>query len=442
MTRIDRDRMYPWLAILRAKFMGSGRARALAEYFGSIERALHASPADIAAVPRFNEEMGLSVQKAARGEYDEAVEREIKWCERNGVDMLLYTDAAYPEQLKQIPAPPALLYVKGSIRREDILSIGVVGTRRASDHARRMANRISNELAEAGLTIISGLAFGIDGAAHKGALKCNHGRTLACLGNGLKHIYPREHKNLYEQVFKRGALITELFYDVAPDGRNFPPRNRIISGLSLGVLVVEAPSRSGALITADYALEQGREVYALPGAVDQWNAEGGNRLISESAAKLVTSADDIIRDLEDKIAYYQHELKGEISKIDERSAARKKKNEPPIELKSPQKPEEPEIKAAEPPKPKASPKPEPKPAPPVQKPEAIAESKSSSSNQPPGLSDDELTVWNALTDSAKHIDAISRELEWPAARVSAALGLLELKGHADREAGMRFRRGE
>ncbi|MBZ0255908.1 DNA-processing protein DprA, partial [bacterium] len=250
MSNLDRDALYPWLAILRAKFMGSSRARVLAEHFGSITAALNAPVDAIAAVPRFNEEMGRAVREAANGKFDDEIDRELKWCERNGVDVLIQSDPKFPEPLKHIPASPALLYVKGKILPQDLLAVGIVGTRTASDAGKRNANRIARDLAEAGITIISGLAWGVDASAHKGALKCKKGRTLAVLGNGLKFIYPKEHQSLYEQVFKRGALITELFPNVAPDKRNFPPRNRIISGLSLGVLIAEAPARSGALITA------------------------------------------------------------------------------------------------------------------------------------------------------------------------------------------------
>lgn len=428
MENLDRDVLYPWLAILRAKFMGSSRAKALEDHFGSITAALHAPVDAIAAVPRFNEEMGRAVREAANGKFDDEIDREIKWCERNGVDILLQSSAGFPEPLKNIPASPALLYVKGKILPQDLLSVSIVGTRTASDAGKRNANRIAHDLAEAGLTIISGLAWGVDASAHKGALKCKKGRTLAVLGNGLKFIYPKEHKSLYEQVFKRGALITELFPNVAPDKRNFPPRNRIISGLSLGVLIAEAPARSGALITANYALEQGREIFALPGAVDEWNAEGGNKLIADSAALLVTSAADILRELEDKIAYYVHEMKGEIPKYIPPEP------EPPIVIR-----EKEEAKASAPapsPAPKAKPVVKEPPAP--EKTTSVIELKAASMN----LSDDENAIFQALTEDAIQIDTLCRNLGWTMSRLSSALGLLELKGLADREAGMRFRKAD
>ncbi len=426
MGKLNRDLLYPWLAILRAKYMGSSRARALVDHFGSIEKALQAPVGEIASVCRFNEDIGRAVQEAANGKFDDEIDRELKWCERNGVDILLQSDPTFPEPLKHIPAAPSLLYVKGKIMPQDVLSVGIVGTRLASDAGKRTTNKIARELAEAGLTITSGLAWGVDASAHKGALKCKTGRTLAVLGNGLKFIYPKEHQSLYEQVFKRGALITELFHNVAPDKRNFPPRNRIISGLSLGVLVAEAPARSGALITANYALEQGREIFALPGTVDQWNAEGANKLISDSAAKLVTSADDILRELEDKITYYVNELKGEIEKYVPPP------DDPPIEIDEEEpEPDEP-VEAVEPPQNIQKAKP------PTNKKKTAAKPNLSELN----LSDDENTIYESLSENPIQIDDLARQLEWPIARVSSALGLLELKGAAIREAGMRFHKAD
>lgn len=451
MTKLDRDKLYPWLAILRARFMGSARAMVLAERFGSIENALKASVDAIAAVPRFNEEMARSVKEAAAGKFDDEIEKDLRWCEKNGVQIWLHTDEKFPRTLRQVPAPPALLYLKGDVLPTDALSLAIVGTRNASDAGKRLANRIAYQLAEAGLTIISGLAWGVDASAHKGALKYKTGRTLAVLGNGLKFVYPREHESLYEQVERRGALITELFHDVAPDKRNFPPRNRIISGLSLGVLVVEAPERSGALITADYALEQGREVFALPGAAESLKARGNNNLIADSAARLVTSADDILRELEDRIAYTVHEIKGEIASLP--------KATPPAAIEilrdgPPRLPDAPLNPYAAPSPPPESSSPEPAPS--VKRESAPKASSAPADSQTesvvhldetpapahplPPLSDDEAAILERLNDDPVHIDVISRAIEWPIARASSALGLLELKGLIAREAGMRFRR--
>jgi DNA processing protein len=409
--KLDRKRLYPWLAILHAKFMGSSRAMKLQEHFGSIEKALNAPISAIEHIPGFSREIGASIQDAAKGKYDREIDREMAWAEKHGIAMILHSDPEYPPPLRHIPASPALLFVKGNIRIQDILSVAIVGSRTASDSGRRLTNKIAGDLADAGLTIISGLAWGIDASAHKGALRCKQGRTIAVMGNGLKFVYPKEHESLADQIVKRGALVTELFYDVSPQGRNFPPRNRIISGLSLGVLIAEAPRRSGSLITADYALEQGKEIFALPGNVEQCVSPGTNHLIKNSRATLVTSAEDILKELEDKITFYRNELDGKIPQIDlgpqrkdEPNAEPAQSSENVIEIST--------IKKEEPPKPETS--------------------------QPP-LSEDEEEVFKIITEETQHIDIICRNLEWPVARVSSVLGLLELKGIIERDAGMRFR---
>lgn len=429
MNTNDRDKLYPWLAVLRAKYMGSGRARALVEHFGSLQAALRADAGEIAALKGFSAEIAASIREAAQGKFDAAVDKELRWAEKQGVRIVLYSDSDFPEPLRNIPAPPAILYVKGAILPQDVISLGIVGTRRATDAGKRAANRIACELAEAGLTINSGLAWGVDASAHKGALKCKSGRTLAVMGNGLKFIYPKEYVALAEQVVQRGALITELFHDVAPDSRNFPPRNRIISGLSLGVLIVEAPERSGALITARYALEQGREIYALPGAIDAPNSEGVNQLIHDSAALLVTSAQQILDELEDKIAFYREALEGKIPRVGElpspprREPSKKDHDSSPVLWEA-------DIQTANSTDVTTElPANLPKPAPIAPRtPEAAS------------MTEDERFVFERLGETSKHIDVLCRELEWPMAKVSSVIGLLELKGLIEREAGMRFRR--
>ncbi len=400
---IDREKLYPWLAILRAKFMGSGRAMALEKHFGSIEKALKASPEEIAKVNRFSMDIGNSIKEAAKGKFDREIENELKWAEKEGVSILLHSDEGYPNSLRHIPSPPAILYVKGSIQPEDILAFGIVGSRGASDSARRLSSKIACELAEAGITIISGLAWGVDASAHKGALRSKSGRTFAVMGNGLNMVYPKEHGLLADQVEKRGALISELFYNVTPQGRNFPPRNRIISGLSLGVLVVEASERSGSLITADYALEQGKEVFALPGTIEPKTSPGTNKLIQDSAAKLITSAADILSELEDKITYYRNELDGKIPRID--------------------------ISAPPPPKQK----------PIVKEPSKQPQPAKKSVPTQVDLSEDEKFLYGNLSTEPKHIDELCREVGWNISKVSSVLGLLEFKDVILREGGMRFR---
>lgn len=204
-------------------------------------------------------------------------------------------DAGYPEILKNIHKPPQELYINGSFKKEDSNAVAIVGSRRATRYGLEMAEKIAFDIALRGVTVISGMARGIDSAAHRGALKAR-ARTIAVMGSGHNHIYPPENKKLYEEIAESGAVITEYENDVAPLPGNFPVRNRIISGLSLGVVVVEAARDSGALITANCALEQGREVFAVPGKISSVTSRGTHELIKDGA-KLVQSADDIFEEL-------------------------------------------------------------------------------------------------------------------------------------------------
>lgn len=215
---------------------------------------------------------------------------------KNKFKVLTYKDKDYPINLKYIFDPPQTLYVSGNIVQEDNLAIAIVGSRRATYYGLKNAEELSFGLATRGITIVSGLARGVDSAAHRAALKAG-GRTIAVLGSGLNMIYPSENKELSEKIAKSGAVISEFALDTPPYGANFPKRNRIISGLSLGVIVVEAARKSGALITANCALEQGREVFALPGKIDSLTSSGTHNLIKEGA-KLVESIEDVIEELE------------------------------------------------------------------------------------------------------------------------------------------------
>jgi len=212
-----------------------------------------------------------------------------------GIKKINESDAIYPESLKNITRPPSELYVDGNIIPEDKDAIAIVGTRRPTTYGIRQAEHIAYELALRGITIISGMARGIDTKAHEGALRAK-GRTIAILGSGLNKIYPPENKRLSEKIAKNGALISEFPLDTPPYRSNFPRRNRIISGMSKGVLVVEAAQKSGSLITANFALEEGREVFAIPGCVTSPQSAGTNALIKEGA-KLVERTDDILEEL-------------------------------------------------------------------------------------------------------------------------------------------------
>lgn len=226
-------------------------------------------------------------------------EHEIDECQSRQIQLLTILDPDYPKNLFSIYDPPLVLYVKGNLISADEFAVAVVGSRRPSLYGLRMADRFSRELAERGITIVSGFACGIDGEAHKAALRVK-GRTLAVLGCGVDVLYPKEHGKLYDEIAEAGALISEFPLGTVPQSFHFPKRNRIISGLALGVLVIEAGQRSGSLITASIAAEEGREVYAVPGPLDSFTSQGTNHLI-QSGAKLVTTAEDIFMDLKDQM---------------------------------------------------------------------------------------------------------------------------------------------
>jgi DNA processing protein len=215
--------------------------------------------------------------------------------DRRGDQLLVLGSSSYPALLASIPDPPIALTVRGSLLREDQLGIAIVGSRRATGYGRDVARRLSRDLAAAGLTIMSGLARGIDACAHQGALEAN-GRTVAVLGSGLENVYPREHRGLADRIAENGALVSEFALDEPPLPGNFPRRNRVITGLSLGTLVVEAAAKSGSLVSARLALEQNREVFAVPGPVSSPTSEGVHALIRDGA-RLVEKAVDVLEEL-------------------------------------------------------------------------------------------------------------------------------------------------
>lgn len=270
--------------------VGPGRIRALVAAFGSAAAALAAPARALAEVP------GIGMQTAAaiaRFDAFDQVEAQLRQAERLGTTMLAPGDAGFPALLRQIYDPPAFLWTLGELRAEDACAVAIVGTRRASDYGRRVAHELATGLAERGVTVVSGLAYGIDAAAHRAALQAG-GRTLAVLGSGLDRIYPGRHAGLAREIAAAGAVVSEYPFGTGPDAPNFPRRNRIVSGLALGTVVVEAYETGGALITARLALEQNREVFAVPGSIHCRSADGANRLIQQGHAKLVQSVDDIL----------------------------------------------------------------------------------------------------------------------------------------------------
>ena len=252
------------------------------------------------AVPGLGDKLAAVRQGAAFAQ-------ECERLEANWAQLVTFADAAYPDLLRWLPDPPPVLYVRGELLSEDKLAMAVVGSRRPSHYGQLMAKRFGAELAEHGFTVVSGLARGIDSLAHQGALQAG-GRTIAVLGCGVNRIYPAEHRRLYDAVRGQGAVVSEFAFDTKPDRWNFPRRNRIISGLSMGVLVVEASDRSGSLHTAYHAVEQGREVFAVPGRIDVESSRGTHRLI-QGGAKLITGVGDVLDELPDAVrtaALQQH----------------------------------------------------------------------------------------------------------------------------------------
>lgn len=280
-----------WLGFNVVKGIGPIRLRALRDHFGDLQHAWHAAPADLAAAGLDRRSLDSLLQARDSINLDQ-IERHV---DNIGAVALTLDDPDYPALLREIPDAPPVLYVKGTLLDADRWAIALVGTRRASVYGREMTHQIVTPLVQAGITIISGLALGIDAAAHKAALDAS-GRTIAVLGCGIDRVYPPEHRKLAEAITQQGALVTEFPPGTAPEARHFPVRNRLISGLSLGVLVVEAPAKSGALLTADTAAEQGRDVFAVPGNANTKTSVGPNRLI-QAGAKLVVSAEDVLDEL-------------------------------------------------------------------------------------------------------------------------------------------------
>ena len=272
--------------------VGPKTSRALLARFGSARAVLRAPEAAVREVAGVG--AGLA-RKIARAESEIDAEAELALCDRHGVTPIPQRSSLYPSRLKEIADPPALLYVRGTLEPVDALAVAIVGSRRCTPYGLRIAEKLATSLARVGLTVVSGLARGIDAAAHRGAIN-GGGRTLAVLANGLSSVYPPEHDKLADEVAAHGALISESPMRQEPIAGLFPQRNRIISGLSLGVVVVEATPRSGSLSTATHATEQNREVFAVPGPVDSLPSRGCHHLIRDGA-RLVETVDDILEEL-------------------------------------------------------------------------------------------------------------------------------------------------
>jgi DNA processing protein len=284
------DKRY-WIGFTLVKGIGAVRFQRLLDRFGDGESAWRAAPADLAGA-------GLGLKMIERlVAVREKVDLSLIWDQihSKGIQVLTWLDEAYPQRLKEIEQPPPVLYLRGELSLEDTWAVAIVGTRRVSPYGRQVTEEIASYLAANGVTIVSGLARGVDAIAHSAALKAG-GRTLAVLGSGVDKIYPPENRAMAEQMIEHGAVLSDYVPGTPPESSNFPPRNRIISGLSMAVVVVEAGETSGALITAEFAAEQGREVFAVPGNILAPQSKGTNKLIQRGAHPLL-SANDIMEAL-------------------------------------------------------------------------------------------------------------------------------------------------
>jgi DNA processing protein len=284
--------IFYWLALSLTPGLGSILIKRLLDRFKTPEAVFRAPLKELLKIEGLGEKVASEIQK---GPLEKVVERELSLLEEMGGKIVTLKDDDYPKRLEDIYDPPALLYLRGELRREDELAVAIVGSRKTSPYGRWITEKIGEDLARHGVTVISGMARGIDSVAHKGALQ-GGGRTIAVLGCGVDVIYPSENRNLFYQIIEHGAILSEFPIGSPPEGGHFPRRNRIISGLSIGVVIVQASGESGSLITAGYALEQGREVFAVPGNVGAEGSRGTNQLIKEGA-KLVESSEDILEEI-------------------------------------------------------------------------------------------------------------------------------------------------
>jgi DNA processing protein len=372
--------------------VGLKTVQRLRDVFGSTERALRAAPGEIRKIDQLSPAVrDLLIHKPVLY----PIERELELIQTYGCQVVTLYDPAYPPHLKEIDTPPFVLYVRGELVPEDAISVSVVGSRNAKDYGRKVSYRLSYQIAQRGLTVVSGFAKGIDTAAHRGALEAGS-RTIAVMGNGLSLIYPAANRDLAEKIETSGALVSEFPMAARPKPRNFPRRNRIISGLTLGTVVVEASNRSGALITARLAAEQNREVFAVPGEIFSQLSTGTHKLINEGA-KLINTVDDLFNEL------------------------------PPYVLSQMQ--------------PHTSPSlvPNTEGVPTQASPAAQNDTEPIPEAPPPtDLTPDEKTIFEAIEVPSSHIDTIVRTTQLPISQVSSVLLMLELKGIVQQLPGKQF----
>lgn len=285
------------LILTSLPYLGSIKIRLLMHHYGSAAKALRAPLHELQNFPGFGPKI---LQGWEKGLQQSDWRNNLQLAERLQAQIIPFTSPHYPKRLLELVDFPLILYVQGTVLKEDQRSLAVVGTRQATVYGLEMARKLSRELAQAGFTVVSGLARGIDTAAHQGALE--GGRTIAVLGSGLASIYPTENKSLAASISKQGAVISEFAMATAPDRQNFPQRNRIVSGMTMGTVLIEAPQHSGGMLTAERAISQGRPLFALPGRADNDNFRGNHALIKGQKAELVENVQDILK------KFTRHEL--------------------------------------------------------------------------------------------------------------------------------------
>jgi DNA processing protein len=275
-----------WVGFNLVKGIGAVRLQGLRDYFGNLALAWQA-PTDALLAAGLSAKL---VERVIQVRSDVNLDKLMQSINNQGIEILTWDDILYPPRLKEIDQPPPVIYVRGAIIPDDTWAVAVVGTRRVTTYGRQVAEEIGSFLASNGVTVVSGLARGVDAIAHQSALKAG-GRTIAVLGCGVDRIYPPEHNQLAEKIIASGAIISDYAIGTPPDASNFPPRNRIISGLSMATVVVEAGETSGALITAQFAVDQGREVFAVPGNILALQSKGTNNLIAQGARPFLSMRD-------------------------------------------------------------------------------------------------------------------------------------------------------
>jgi DNA processing protein len=366
------------LALTLVAGIGPRITTALIERFGTIDRVMRATEAELVSVPRVGPELAARIIGARESpDLDAEAERVVK----AGVRLLVLGTPDYPVALASVDDAPHLLYCRGDVRLADANAVAIVGSRKCTSYGRRMAERIAGGLARAGVCIVSGLARGIDGVAHRAAIAAG-GRTLAVVANGLSRVYPPEHTELAVEVSAAGALLSESPMGMGPQAGLFPARNRIISGLSRAVVVVEAPEQSGALITAEHAGEQGRLVLAVPGPADAETSGGCHSLIREGAI-LCRGVDDVLEELHGVSA---------VSKVANKE------------------------------------------------PSAAAATSAPPSGPPAGLDESQTRVWEFVASGPRTMDEIAQQLGIAVPALSTALLMLEMKKAVRRLPGNRYER--